>query len=146
MIFLHVYKFSTIQSSFFISSVLRYAQLCPTLCDPMVYSLPGSSAHGILQARMLKWIAISLSRRSSRSRDQNRGFCVSCIGRQILYHCTTWEASCFTNPPSKINTDVKTSFKWVKHMNWDRSGLRVSRSRSESFPYDLSIHNLILNT
>ena len=34
------------------------AQLCPTLCDPMDCSLPGSFAHEILQARILKWIAI----------------------------------------------------------------------------------------
>ena len=37
-------------------------QSCLTLCDPMDYSLPGSSAHGILQARILEWVAISFSR------------------------------------------------------------------------------------
>ena len=37
------------------------AQLYPTLCDPMDCSSPGSSAHGILQARMLEWVAISFS-------------------------------------------------------------------------------------
>ena len=37
------------------------AQLCPTLCDPMDCSLPGSSVHGILQARILEWVAISFS-------------------------------------------------------------------------------------
>ena len=41
------------------------AQLCPTLCDPMDCSLPGSSLHGILQARVLEWVAISFSRASS---------------------------------------------------------------------------------
>ena len=39
-------------------------QSCPTLCDPMDCSLPGSSIHGILQARILEWIAISFSRGS----------------------------------------------------------------------------------
>ena len=43
---------------------------CPSLCDPMDCSLPGSSVHGILQARMLKWVTISSSRRSSQPRDQ----------------------------------------------------------------------------
>ena len=43
--------------------------LSPTLCDPMDCSLPGSSIHGIFQARMLEWVAISLSRRSSQPRD-----------------------------------------------------------------------------
>ena len=37
----------------------------PTLCDPMDYGLPGSSVHGILQARILKWVAITFSRGSS---------------------------------------------------------------------------------
>ena len=36
-------------------------QLCPTLSDPMDYSLPGSSAHGICQARVLEWVAIAFS-------------------------------------------------------------------------------------
>ena len=49
--------------------VSEVAQLCPTLCDPMDCSLPGSSIHGIFQARILEWVAISFSRRSSRPRD-----------------------------------------------------------------------------
>ena len=40
-------------------------QLCPTLCDPMGCSLPYSSVHGIFQARVLEWVAISFSRGSS---------------------------------------------------------------------------------
>ena len=44
-------------------------QSCPTLCDPMDYSLPGSSAHGIFQARVLEWVAIFFCRGSSRPRD-----------------------------------------------------------------------------
>ena len=44
------------------------AQLCPTLCDPMDCSLPGSSVHGLFQAKLLEWIAISYSRGFSRSR------------------------------------------------------------------------------
>ena len=46
------------------------AQSCPTLCDPMDCSLPGSSIHGIFQARILEWVAISFSRGSSRPRDR----------------------------------------------------------------------------
>ena len=59
-----------------------------TLCDPMDCSLPGASVHGILQARILEWVAISFSRESSRPRDQ---ICISCIGRWILYHRATRE-------------------------------------------------------
>ena len=50
------------------------AQLCPTLCNPVDCNLLGFSIHGILQARILEWIAISFSRGSSRPRDQTRVF------------------------------------------------------------------------
>ena len=63
-------------------------QLYMTLCDPMNCSLPGSSVHGISQARILEWVAISSSKGSSWPRDQTR---VSYIGRQVLYHCSTCE-------------------------------------------------------
>ena len=46
-------------------------QSCLTLCDPMDCSLPGSSVRGILQARILQWVAISFSRRSSQPRDRS---------------------------------------------------------------------------
>ena len=48
------------------------SQLCPTLCDPTDCSLPGSSVHGIFQAIVLEWIAISFSSGSSQPRDQTR--------------------------------------------------------------------------
>ena len=48
------------------------AQLCPTLCNPMDCSLQGSSFHGIFQARVLEWVAISFSRGSSQPRDQTQ--------------------------------------------------------------------------
>ena len=48
------------------------AQSCPTLCDPMDCSLSGSPAHGILQARVREWIAISFSRGSSQARNRTR--------------------------------------------------------------------------
>ena len=44
-------------------------QLCPTLCNPVDCNLPGSSVHGILQAEMLKWVAMPSSRGSSWPRD-----------------------------------------------------------------------------
>ena len=48
------------------------AQSCPTLWDPMDCSLPGSSVHGIFQARVLEWVAVTFSRGSSQPRDQTR--------------------------------------------------------------------------
>ena len=44
-----------------VKSESEVAQSCPTLSDPMEYSLPGSSVHGILQARTLEWVAIAFS-------------------------------------------------------------------------------------
>ena len=61
-------------------------QLCPTLCDPMDCSPPGSSVHGILQTRRLEWVAMPSSRGSSRDRDRTPISSISCIGRQVLYH------------------------------------------------------------
>ena len=57
------------------------AQLCPTLCDPMDSSPPGSSVHGILQARILVWLAIPFSRGYSQPRDRTW---VSCIGGRFF--------------------------------------------------------------
>ena len=62
-----------------------------TFCGPMDCSLPGSSVHGILQARTLELVAISSSRGSYWPGDQ---IWVSCIGKCILYHYTTWQAIC----------------------------------------------------
>ena len=52
-------------------TLCEVAQSCPTLSDPMDWSLPGSSIHGIFQARVLEWGAIAFS---------------ACIGRWVLYH------------------------------------------------------------
>ena len=61
--------------------------------NPVDCSLPGSSVHRILQARILEWVAISSSRAFSHPRDWTHVSCVSCIGRQIsFYHWATWEA------------------------------------------------------
>ena len=70
--------------------VCSVAQLCPTLCYPMNCSPPGSSVHGLLQARILEWVAISSFRESSPPSDQTS---ISCMGRQVFYHWTTREAN-----------------------------------------------------
>ena len=72
-------------------------QLYLTLCDPMNCSLPGSSVHGIFQARMLEYFVISSSRGCSQSKNRIHASCVSCIGRQILYHWATWESPAILN-------------------------------------------------
>ena len=63
--------------------------VCPTLCNPVDCSPPGSPVHGILQARVLEWVAISFSRGSSRSRDRTW---VSCIEGRFFTNWATREA------------------------------------------------------
>ena len=67
--------------------------MCPTLCNPMDCSPPDSPVHGMSQARILEWDAISFSRASSQPRDRTCISCIFCIGRRILNHWATWEAS-----------------------------------------------------
>ena len=68
------------------------AQSCPTPCDPMDCSPPVSSVHGILQARILEWLAISSCRGSSWPRDWTCFSCVSCIAGRFF---TCWATGAF---------------------------------------------------
>ena len=73
----------TSSSPFCVLSVCSVTHSCPALCNPMDCSPLRSSVHGILQPRILEWVAISFSRGSSQPRDRTH---VSCIDRQVLYH------------------------------------------------------------
>ena len=75
------------------------ARSCPTFRNPMDYSPPVSSVHEISQAKIPEWVAISSSRESSQPRDWT---CVSCIGRQVLYHWATRDALRIQVIPSKL--------------------------------------------
>ena len=70
------------------------AQSCLTLCDPMDCSLPGSSVHGIFQARVLRWVAISFSRGSSWSRGWTQ------VSRSVGSHFIIWATREVLNNPS----------------------------------------------
>ena len=61
-------------------------QSCLTLCDPVDCNLPGSSVHGIFQARILEWVAMPSFWGSSQPRDWTYVSYVSCIGRWVLHH------------------------------------------------------------
>ena len=97
------------------------AQLCPNFCNPMDCSLPGSSVHGIFQARVLKWVAISFSRGSSWPRDRNW---VSRIAGRCF---TTWATREAPTKWSSIKYNdwiiwklvISSSNKWaILHNNW----------------------------
>ena len=70
-------------------AVVLVTKLCPTLCDPVDCSPPGSSDHEIFQTRILEWVVISFSRGSSWPGNRT---CFSYTGRWILYLWATWEA------------------------------------------------------
>ena len=86
--FYYVIRGSTIYSL----CCAKLLQLYPTLCDPMDCRPPGSSVHGILQARLLEWLAISSSRASSWCKDRKCVSHVSCAGRQVFTSNANWEA------------------------------------------------------
>ena len=78
------------------------AQLCPTLCYPRDYSPPGSSVHGIFQARILEWVAISFSRGSSQTGDWTQvsriaGRCFNLWASREVVTSHTW-----TSPPDNV--------------------------------------------
>ena len=86
------------------------APSCRTLCNPMDCCPPGSSVHGIIQPRVLEWIATSSSRGFSRPRDWTGISCVSCIGMKILYHWATWKAI--------VSSLLYGNFTRLKNIHW----------------------------
>ena len=87
-------------------TIKTVAQSCPTLCDPMDCSSPGSSVHEIFPAKILEWVAISFSRGSSQPRDWTRD---SCTAGRFFTDWATREA-----PTIKIKTLINSSLKSLK--------------------------------
>ena len=116
--------------------VCVYAQ-CLILCNLLDCSPPGSSIHGILQAKILEWVAISYSGGLSNPGIEPRSLvCVSWIGRQILYHCTTWEAQVFEDKEllsiARLSWDGAQSFHLVLKVNGWHPALHISLVYQES--------------
>ena len=108
-----------------------HVQLCLSLCNSMDFSV-----HGIFQARILEWVAISYSRGSSQIRDRTS---VSCICRWILYHCTTWEVISNSGSIMRLHPRKNVVCEWptgpVKHMLFIRMahGCQRPQVRTQSF-------------
>ena len=87
------------------------AQLCLTFCDPMDCSLPNSSVHRVLHARILEWVAIPFSRGSLRLRDWT---CVSCIAGGFFTIWTTREAPIWAHVNQLTNKQTQSNLveKW----------------------------------
>ena len=97
------YKLSILLA--WVSVSVLVAQSCPTCCNRMDCSLPGSSVHGILQARILEWVAIPFFRRSSWPRDWIQVFCIP--GRFF----TIWATREAQLLPYNQANELKTTFK-----------------------------------
>ena len=104
--------------TFSIVILFMYAQslqLCSTLCNPMNCSLPGSSVHGILQARILEWVAMLSSKRLFQPRDPACDSCFSFIAGRFFIHWDTWEA-----PSNMADLNKKVNMKlrkiWVSNI------------------------------
>ena len=95
------------------------AQSCPTLCEPMDCSLPGSSIHGIFQTRIPEWVAISFSRRSSQPRDWTR---VSHIVGRCFTIWATRKVTLNKRGPNLTENNLLPLTLYVKggkRMEWD---------------------------
>ena len=71
---------------FYVYMCALLLQLCLTLCDPMDCSLPGSSVHGILQSRVLEWVAMPFSGDLPNPEIEPVSLTATCISKQVLYH------------------------------------------------------------
>ena len=83
---------------------VKVTQLCPTLCDPMDYTV-----HGILQARILEWVAFPFSRGSSQPRDRTQ---VSCIAGVSFTSWATWKQPAWGNV-------LFTNWEANRHCSWE---------------------------
>ena len=98
----------------YIKKESEVTQSCPTLCDPMDYSLPGSSIRGILQARILEWVAISFSKRSSQPREWTQ---VSCIAGRCFTIWATRETRVHTYTHIKKKNNPLADIWWEAKTN-----------------------------
>ena len=113
-------------------------QLCLTLCDALDYSPPGSSVHGILQARILEWVAIPFSRGSSWPRDQTqvshiagKFFTVWAVGKCHLALCfyitpgkyTDFNLNCLSCPRDRISRTLRSFSGSFLHFDGNKRNL-----------------------
>ena len=102
-------------------------QSCPTLCDAMDCDPPGSSVHGILQARILEWAAMPSSTGSSWPRDWTLVSGISYIGRQILYHLSYLESLEKQACPGRRSQQRHQKHDWEDQAPWKLLLVQVSQ-------------------
>ena len=132
-------KVRQVSSRFPLSPLLMcMLMLCPNLGDPMDCSPLGSSVHGMFQAIILEWLAISVSRGSSQPRDWTYVSFLSCIVRQILFHCTIWEAPPGKKPSPKVHEEDQQSKLQMKKPRGGAAGSRVQACQGREGQWSLS--------
>ena len=105
-------------------------QSCLTLWNWLDYSPPDFSVHGILQARILEWVAMPSSRGSSWPRDRTHISYFSCIGRWVLYHSESniFSLLCFIIS-RKVKTQLKCQKKKIAQWHFNSSCIMKSQSQ-----------------
>ena len=104
------------------------AQSCPTLCDSMDCSPPGSFVHGILQARLLGWLAISFSRGSSRPRDQTQASCIAGRSKPLILGFPS--GSAVKNPSAMLEM-------WIRSLGQEDPLQEGMETHSRRIPWTL---------
>ena len=96
-------------------------QSCPTLCNPIDCSLPGSSVHGIIQARILEWVSMLFSRGSSQSRDWAQASCTAgafftlwVTRKQISHQGSSWTPAAIPNTRLLVLQNYEYHFRSLK--------------------------------
>ena len=112
---------------------------CPTICDPLDSSLPGSSVHGILQAGILEWVAIPFFRGSSWSRDWTQVFSTS--GRFFIIWATR-EALCNTKRGDYIISKILFNFD-INWRSWSSISLSGLKSQTEPSQWAWSCYSML---
>ena len=129
---LHVFKL-------YIDGIIKWSEVtqsCPTLCDPVDCSLPGSPVHGIFQARELEWVAVSFSRGSSRPRDWTR------VSRFVGRRFTIWAWQVYkTSVLFSACCSFSVVFAWFIHVDMCGSSWSLSLLKLLLFE-DLTMHLL----
>ena len=127
-------------------SVCSVTQSCPTLCNPMDSSPPGSPAHGIPQARILEWVSLPFSRASSWHRDQTWVFC---IGGRFFTIWATREASKNTGVGCHVllqgisptqGTICKVKKKKKRHIYSRKKHTNIQKTENPILTFLLKIH------
>ena len=107
------------------------AKLHQTLCDPMDYSLPGFSVHGILQARILEWVAMPFSRGSPQPRDRTHVSFLPVLASWFFIISAPWEAPVKTS--QSCSYEASTLCEWLP--NW---GMLCCRDQYLSIQFFIS--------